>query len=139
MRDSKRSLGLVAVTGLLIAACSSGGGATTAPTQAPATSGPATSGPATTAPSTPAAELDHVRLQLQWEPQAQFAGYFAADREGYYEEEGLEVEFLRGGADVIPQDVGTDPNGPEFTISRVTTPPRSAPSPSCCCVLGSRG
>ena len=45
-----------------------------------------------------------VRLQLQWEPQAQFAGYFAADAEGYYEEEGLEVEILRGGPDIIPQD-----------------------------------
>ena len=59
------------------------------------------------------------RLQLQWEPQAQFAGYFAADREGYYAEEGLEVEFLRGGADDHPQVVGSDPNGPEFTISWV--------------------
>src|SRR5687768_14730942 len=28
-----------------------------------------------------------VRLQLQWNPQAQFAGYFAADAQGYYEEE----------------------------------------------------
>jgi NitT/TauT family transport system substrate-binding protein len=60
-----------------------------------------------------------VRLQLQWEPQAQFAGYFAADREGYYAEEGLQVEFLRGGADVLPHVVGSDPNGPEFTISWV--------------------
>ena len=28
------------------------------------------------------------QLQLQWAPQAQFAGYFAADREGYYAAEG---------------------------------------------------
>jgi NitT/TauT family transport system substrate-binding protein len=63
--------------------------------------------------------MTQVQLQLQWEPQAQFAGYFAADREGYYEEEGLEVEMLRGGAEVIPQVVGSDPNGPEFTISWV--------------------
>ena len=31
-----------------------------------------------------------VRLQLQWAPQAQFAGYFAADQQGYYEAEGLD-------------------------------------------------
>ncbi len=59
---------------------------------------------ASSAPSGSPGEMTAVRLQLQWEPQAQFAGYFAADREGYYEEEGLEVEFLRGGADIIPQD-----------------------------------
>jgi NitT/TauT family transport system substrate-binding protein len=60
-----------------------------------------------------------VRLQLQWEPQAQFAGYFAADAQGYYAEESLAVEILRGGAEVIPQLVGSDPNGPEFTIAWV--------------------
>ena len=33
---------------------------------------------------TPAASnLTQVKLQLQWEPQAQFAGFFAADREGF--------------------------------------------------------
>ena len=56
--------------------------------------------------------MTQVQLQLQWEPQAQFAGYFAADREGYYAAEGLEVEILRGGPEVIPQDVGI---GPERT------------------------
>jgi NitT/TauT family transport system substrate-binding protein len=65
------------------------------------------------------AELVPVRLQLQWEPQAQFAGYFAADTQGYYAEEGLDVEILRGGAEIIPQLVGTDPAGPEFTIAWV--------------------
>jgi NitT/TauT family transport system substrate-binding protein len=63
--------------------------------------------------------MDHVSLQLQWEPQAQFAGYFAADVQGYYAAEGLEVEILRGGAEIIPQVVGSDPAGPEFTISWV--------------------
>ncbi len=60
-----------------------------------------------------------VNLQLQWAPQAQFAGYFAADREGYYTDQGLNVNFLPGGPDVVPQTVGSDPNGPEFTISWV--------------------
>ena len=32
-------------------------------------------------------------------PQAQFAGYYAAEDQGYYEDEGLTVEFLPGGGD----------------------------------------
>jgi NitT/TauT family transport system substrate-binding protein len=64
-------------------------------------------------------ELDAVRLQLQWVPQAQFGGYFAAQELGYYEEEGLDVELVDGGPDVIPQQVGSAADGPEFTISWV--------------------
>jgi NitT/TauT family transport system substrate-binding protein len=71
------------------------------------------------ATATAPAQLKTVSLQLQWEPQAQFAGYFAADREGYYAAEGLKVTMVRGGADVLPHVVGADPNGPEFTISWV--------------------
>jgi NitT/TauT family transport system substrate-binding protein len=66
-----------------------------------------------------AGELTTVRLQLQWEPQAQFAGYFAADAQGYYAEEGLSVVMERGGAEIIPQLVGSEPTGPEFTIAWV--------------------
>jgi NitT/TauT family transport system substrate-binding protein len=65
----------------------------------------------------PPAQLTSVSVQLQWTPQAQFAGYFAAKAEGYYEAEGLDVDILDGGPEVIPQLVGSDPNGPEFTIS----------------------
>jgi NitT/TauT family transport system substrate-binding protein len=64
-------------------------------------------------------DLTTVRLQLQWVPQAQFGGYFAAQELGYYEEEGLNVELVDGGPDVIPQQVGSAPDGPEFTISWV--------------------
>ena len=48
------------------------------------------------------AEATDVRLQLQWAPQAQFAGYFAAAGEGYYEDEGLNVTFVPGGPDSHP-------------------------------------
>jgi NitT/TauT family transport system substrate-binding protein len=65
------------------------------------------------------ADLTPVRLQLQWVPQAQFGGYFAAQEQGYYEDEGLSVELVDGGPDVIPQQVGSAPDGPEFTISWV--------------------
>jgi NitT/TauT family transport system substrate-binding protein len=46
-----------------------------------------------------------VRLQLQWVTQAQFAGYFAAADQGYYKDEGLDVEILEGGVDIVPQTV----------------------------------
>jgi NitT/TauT family transport system substrate-binding protein len=46
-----------------------------------------------------------VRLQLQWVTQAQFAGYFAAADQGYYKDEGLDVDILEGGVDIVPQTV----------------------------------
>jgi NitT/TauT family transport system substrate-binding protein len=50
-------------------------------------------------------DLTKVKLQLQWVPQAQFAGYYAALDQGYYKDEGLDVEIVEGGADIVPQDV----------------------------------
>jgi NitT/TauT family transport system substrate-binding protein len=44
-----------------------------------------------------------VRLQLQWFTQAQFAGYIAAVEKGFYRDEGLDVEILEGGTDIVPQ------------------------------------
>ena len=46
-----------------------------------------------------------VKLQLQWVTQAQFAGYFAALDQGYFADEGLDVEILEGGVDIVPQTV----------------------------------
>jgi len=46
-----------------------------------------------------------VKLQLQWVTQAQFAGYFAALDQGYFSDEGLAVEILEGGVDIVPQTV----------------------------------
>ena len=50
-------------------------------------------------------ELRPVTLQLQWVPQAQFAGYYAAIDQGFYEDEGLDVTIQEGGVDIVPQDV----------------------------------
>ncbi len=58
-----------------------------------------------------------VRLQLQWYPQAQFAGYFAAIEQGYYAAEDLDVQWLTGGGTIAPQTVGSAVDGPEFTIA----------------------
>lgn len=49
-------------------------------------------------------ELTPVKLQLQWLPQGQFAGYFAAVDQGFFEEEGLDVEIIPSGGDIVPQD-----------------------------------
>jgi NitT/TauT family transport system substrate-binding protein len=54
---------------------------------------------ATTATKTP------ISLQLQWFPQAQFAGYFAALDKGYYADEGLDVTILPGAVDIVPATV----------------------------------
>ena len=55
------------------------------------------------APSAASQEPTKVKLQLQWFTQAQFAGYFAALDQGFYEEAGLDVEILEGGTDIVPQ------------------------------------
>ena len=64
-------------------------------------------------------ELTTVRLQLQWFPQAQFAGYYAAQELGYYEAEGLDVQIIPGSAEIAPQVVGSAADGPEFTLAWV--------------------
>jgi NitT/TauT family transport system substrate-binding protein len=48
--------------------------------------------------------LTPVTLQLQWVAQAQFAGYYAAVDQGYYEDEGLDVTIAEGGGDIVPID-----------------------------------
>ncbi|MEI7745791.1 MAG: ABC transporter substrate-binding protein, partial [Chloroflexota bacterium] len=123
MRYSTRVVGLLSAAAILFAACG-GSSATPAPTAAPATpapatAAPATAAPATEAPATAAPAAASVRLQLQWAPQAQFAGYFAAAAQGYYKAENLDVKILDGGPTIVPQQVGSAPDGPEFTISWV--------------------
>jgi signal transduction histidine kinase/ABC-type nitrate/sulfonate/bicarbonate transport system substrate-binding protein len=49
-----------------------------------------------------AAAADAVRLQLKWQHQFQFAGYYAAQAQGYYQSAGLDVE-------IIPSQPGEDP------------------------------
>jgi NitT/TauT family transport system substrate-binding protein len=63
-------------------------------------------------------ELKPVKLQLQWFIQAQFAGYLAAVDQGYYKDEGLDVQILEGGVDIVPQKVLAD-GGADFALSWV--------------------
>lgn len=77
-----RTAALAAVAALVLAGCGSGGDDDSAD-----------------------GDLTKVKLQLQWVAQAQFAGYYAAVDQGYYEDEGLDVEIVEGGPDIVPQDV----------------------------------
>ena len=92
MRTLRRLAALAAVAVFVAAGCSTG-----TPSAAPAIK---------------------IRLQLQWFPQAQFAGYFAAKDKGFYTAEGLDVEILAGGVDIVPATVVAGGNA-EFGISWV--------------------
>lgn len=59
----------------------------------------------TTDTSTDAEGNATVKLQLQWFKQGQFAGYLAALDQGFYADQGLNVEILDGGTDIVPQTV----------------------------------
>ncbi|HEY8167772.1 MAG TPA: ABC transporter substrate-binding protein [Candidatus Limnocylindrales bacterium] len=106
LKGTRKSLVGMAVAGLLLAAC--GAGASPTP-----------------------GELTDVKLQLQWVPQAQFAGEIAASKLGYYAEEGLNVELLTGGPNVANITVGCAPDGPEFTLGWVPKALEAVESGNC--------
>jgi NitT/TauT family transport system substrate-binding protein len=54
---------------------------------------------------TAAEDLTPVTLQSKWVVQAQFAGYYAAVDQGFYEDEGLDVTIRAGGPDIVPEQV----------------------------------
>ena len=62
--------------------------------------------------------ISEVSLQLQWFTQAQFAGYYAAQALGFYEDVGLDVTILEGGVDIVPAAV-LDSGAAEFAVSWV--------------------
>lgn len=113
-------LALVLLFMAVLAACGGNNNnepASASPSEAP--SAPASSAMASEAASpseAAAAEPVKVKLQLKWVPQAQFAGYFVAMDKGYYAAEGLDVEILPGGPDIVPEqqvaggaaDIGVD-------------------------------
>ena len=63
-------------------------------------------------------ELTPVKLQLQWFIQAQFAGYFAAQDQGFYEAQCLDVQIVEGGVDIVPQQQLAD-GAVDFALSWV--------------------
>lgn len=55
--------------------------------------------------ASPALAADEVKLQLKWVTQAQFAGYYVALENGYYDEADLDVTVMAGGPDIAPTQV----------------------------------
>ncbi len=95
-------LSIATLASVVLAACA----APAAPPAAPA---------ATEAPG-PTAKLTPVRVVLQWVPQSQFAGYYAAKDKGFYAEEGLDVTIIPGGPDIAPAQVVAS-DGAEFGVA----------------------
>ena len=86
MRRGLAAASVIAVAAMTLAGCS-----------APADTGSSDSGDFE--------PITSIKLQLQWLPQAQFAGYYVALDQGYFEEEGFEnVEIIPSGGDIVPQD-----------------------------------
>ncbi|MFO0828165.1 MAG: ABC transporter substrate-binding protein [Phycisphaerales bacterium] len=53
-------------------------------------------------------KFEHVRIQLNWVPEPEFGGIFAAADAGYFGDEGLDVEIIKGGPGVAaPQLVAS--------------------------------
>ena len=73
----------------------------------------------TAAAATECAELTPVKLQLQWFTQAQFAGYDAAQDQGFYEAMCLDVTILEGAVDIAPHVVLANGES-DFAISWVS-------------------
>jgi diguanylate cyclase (GGDEF)-like protein/PAS domain S-box-containing protein len=62
------------------------------------------------------AELETIVLQLKWKHQFQFAGYYAAVEQGYYEEMGLDVHLVEAPDGVEPAQIVLD-GGADFGIA----------------------
>jgi NitT/TauT family transport system substrate-binding protein len=78
-------LALLAAAALVVAGCSTGGGATSGPTGEPASAPPAT--------ADASIEPTALTVGLGFIPSVQFAPFYLADQAGYYAEAGLDVEF----------------------------------------------
>jgi ABC-type nitrate/sulfonate/bicarbonate transport system substrate-binding protein len=74
-----------------------------------------------------AAAANTVALQAAWVNDAEFIGYFVALRNGYYSAQGVDMQYLSGGPDVIPESsllAGKAPVAltvPDTTIKAITT------------------
>ncbi|MFT7476318.1 MAG: NitT/TauT family transport system substrate-binding protein [Verrucomicrobiales bacterium] len=100
-RTLRTLIGLLAALALLASAC----GSDDAPAEATATTAAAaddSSGDSDDG-AVDCTGSDAVTLQLQWFAQAQFAGYYAAEDEGIYDEFCLDVTIAEGGFDIVPQ------------------------------------
>ncbi|MBI4675206.1 MAG: ABC transporter substrate-binding protein [Chloroflexi bacterium] len=70
----------------------------------------------TPTPVQPTAEMKKVTLQLQWVPQSQFCGYYAALDKGLWKAQGLDVTIKPGAVEIVPQQVVAT-GGAEFGVA----------------------
>ena len=117
MRGIWRLLALLLAFIVVAASCGNDDDDVSEPAPAPATEAPAAPEP-TEAPAPEPVELQEVSLQLQWVPQSQFAGFFAARDLGFYEDVGLDVNIIDGGVDIVPATV-LDSGAADFAVSWV--------------------
>jgi NitT/TauT family transport system substrate-binding protein len=104
---------VVAVAGLVACSSSGGGGGGGGTTTSAGSTSPG--GAVTTASGKPV----DVTLQLQWVTQAQFAGYIAAFKKGFYTQQGLNVKIVPAGTDTVPQTTVDDGGSADFAIAWV--------------------
>ena len=104
MRKSRIKFAVAGLAALSLIAAACGGSDSSSDTTAAAEEG--------------CTELTPVKLQLQWFIQAQFAGYFAAQDQGFYEAQCLDVEIVEGGVDIVPQQQLAD-GAVDFALSWV--------------------
>jgi NitT/TauT family transport system substrate-binding protein len=60
-----------------------------------------------------------VKVVLQWVAQAQFAGYYAAKDQGFYDAACLDVTIQEGGVNIVPQQL-LQAGNVDFAVSHVT-------------------
>ena len=101
IKRQMRRVGFLLATVVLVSACSSTG---------------ASQAPASQAAASQAAKK--ITLQLQWFPQAQFAGYYAAAAKGFYADEGIDITIKPGAVEIVPATVVTSGQA-QFGISWV--------------------
>jgi NitT/TauT family transport system substrate-binding protein len=109
-RSARVAVAGIAALSLIVAACGGSDDTATEDTVAEETTEEATDATCDT--------LTPVKLQLQWFIQAQFAGYFAAQDQGFYEAQCLDVEIVEGGVDIVPQQQLAD-GAVDFALSWV--------------------
>jgi NitT/TauT family transport system substrate-binding protein len=67
--------------------------------------------------ATKCAKYTPVTLQLQWQTQAQFAGYIEAGVDGYYKQECLDVTIVPAASDTVPQLTVADGGKADFAVA----------------------
>ena len=114
-RRTRVGLAAAAAIGVaaLLAACSSSGNGNGGGNSSSAGGGGG--GSQSTSNAAPA----DVTLQLQWVTQAQFAGYIAALKQGFYQAQNLNVTIVPAGTDTVPQTTVDDGGSADFAIAWV--------------------